>query len=99
MRRREKTLKVTKHLVLFIGAIIMLVPFAWMILTAFKTNTEAMQMNPFVIFPSEWRTESFVSVAEKMDFICEHTFNDSWKNYLCSVNGNNGGICFWKIEI
>ena len=40
MRRREKTLKVTKHLVLFIGAIIMLVPFAWMILTAFKTNTE-----------------------------------------------------------
>lgn len=42
MRRREKTLKVTKHLVLFIGAIIMLVPFAWMILTAFKTNTEAM---------------------------------------------------------
>ena len=69
MRRREKTLKVTKHLVLFIGAIIMLVPFAWMILTAFKTNTEAMQMNPFVIFPSEWRTESFVSVAEKMDFV------------------------------
>lgn len=69
MRRREKTLKVTKHLVFFIGAIIMLVPFAWMILTAFKTNTEAMQMNPFVIFPSEWRTESFVSVAEKMDFV------------------------------
>lgn len=69
MRRREKTLKVTKHLVLLIGAIIMLVPFAWMILTAFKTNTEAMQMNPFVIFPSEWRTESFVSVAEKMDFV------------------------------
>lgn len=69
MRRREKTLKVTKHLVLFIGAIIMLVPFAWMILTVFKTNTEAMQMNPFVIFPSEWRTESFVSVAEKMDFV------------------------------
>lgn len=73
MRRREKTAKVIKHLVLFVGAIIMLIPFAWMILTAFKTNTEAMQMNPFVIFPSEWRTDSFVSVAEKMDFVRLYT--------------------------
>lgn len=69
MKRKEKMQKLLKHFVLIVGAIIMLVPFAWMILTAFKTNSEAMQMNPFVIFPSKWRGESFISVMEKMDFV------------------------------
>lgn len=69
MKRKEKMQKLLKHFVLIVGAIIMLVPFAWMILTAFKTNSEAMQMNPFVIFPSKWRVESFISVMEKMDFV------------------------------
>lgn len=61
--------KAVKYIVLTVGAIAMLIPFAWMILTAFKTNTEATQMNPFVIFPSEWRTEAFVKVTGRMDFL------------------------------
>lgn len=69
MKRNDKILKIVKHIVLIIGAIMMLIPFAWMILTAFKTNSEAMQMNPFVIFPSEWRTDAFIAVMEKMDFL------------------------------
>lgn len=69
MKRNDKILKIVKHVVLIIGAIMMLIPFAWMILTAFKTNSEAMQMNPFVIFPSEWRTDAFTAVIEKMDFL------------------------------
>lgn len=69
MKRNEKLLKSMKHVVLILGAIIMLLPFAWMILTAFKTNSEAMQINPFVIFPKEWRTDAFVKVWNKMNFI------------------------------
>lgn len=69
MKRNERLFKILKHIVLFIGALIMLVPFIWMVLTSFKTNSEAMQMNPFVIFPSEWRTDAFVSVMNKMDFV------------------------------
>lgn len=69
MKRNAKILKSTKHIVLILGAIVMLVPFAWMILTAFKTNSEAMQINPFVIFPEVWRTEAFTSVIEKMNFV------------------------------
>ncbi len=69
MKRNDKILKAVKHIVLILGAIMMLVPFVWMILTAFKTNSEAMQINPFVIFPSEWRTDAFVKAMEKMDFI------------------------------
>lgn len=47
---------------------VMLVPFAWMILTAFKSATEATQIDPFVIFPKTWRTDAFSSVSGKMNF-------------------------------
>lgn len=57
------------HIVLLLGALVMLVPFAWMILTAFKTQTEATSMNPFVIIPSKWNTGRFVSVMQKVDFL------------------------------
>lgn len=69
MKKTEKWKKMIKHVCLIIGAVIMLVPFAWMILTAFKTKSEATQMNPFIIFPSQWRTEAFFNVIRKMDFI------------------------------
>lgn len=69
MKKKSNFERSLKHIVLILGAVVMLVPFAWMILTAFKTNTEATQMNPFVIFPSEWRTEAFSSVLRKMDFV------------------------------
>ena len=69
MRKDGNTKRLAKHIVLILGAVIMLVPFIWMFLTAFKTETEATQMNPFVIFPSEWRTDAFSEVFRKMDFV------------------------------
>lgn len=69
MRKDGNTKRLAKHIVLILGAVIMLVPFIWMFLTAFKTETEATQMNPFVIFPSEWRTDAFSEVLRKMDFV------------------------------
>lgn len=56
------------HIVLLIGAFVMIVPFLWMALTSFKTVSEATQMNPFVILPSVWRKEAYTSVLSKMDF-------------------------------
>ena len=90
MKKNEKILKVLKHVVLVLGAIVMLVPFAWMILTAFKTNSEAMQINPFVIFPEVWRTESIV---------CKYADHDRTSNPLRSTHGYDGRICIWKIEV
>jgi len=66
---KEKTKKIVKHIVLILGAIVMLTPFIWMILTAFKTKSEATQMNPFLFFPTEWKTDSFINVFRKMDFL------------------------------
>ncbi|MFT4005048.1 MAG: carbohydrate ABC transporter permease [Lacrimispora sp.] len=57
------------YLILGIGAVIMLVPFGWMILTAFKSTSESTQMNPFIIFPTVWRKEAFHSVMSKMNFL------------------------------
>lgn len=69
MNKRRIVLAVIIHIVLIIGAIIMIVPFAWMILTSFKSISESTQMNPFIIFPSVWRTDAFKSVISKMNFI------------------------------
>ena len=47
--------KIIMYVVLVIMAFIMIVPFAWMILTAVKTNQEAISVSPFYIFPqSGW---------------------------------------------
>lgn len=56
------------HCILILGAIVMIIPFGWMILTSFKTVSESTQMNPFIIFPSKWRTDAFQSVISKMSF-------------------------------
>lgn len=68
MRESKKSARILLHAVLILGAVIMLIPFAWMILTAFKSATEATQIDPFVIFPKKWLTDAFVSVSGKMNF-------------------------------
>lgn len=68
MEARQKFISVLIHVILIIASIIMLVPFIWMILTAFKTVSESTQVNPFVIFPSEWHFENFTEVVRTMNF-------------------------------
>lgn len=66
-KRRMQRLLI--HLILIIFSIIMIVPFVWMTLTAFKTVTEATSVSPFVIFPSQWRTDAFTTVWNNMNFL------------------------------
>ena len=68
MERKEKMINVLIHAILIAVSITMLVPFAWMALTAFKTVTESTSVDPFVIFPKVWRTDSFVEVINNMNF-------------------------------
>jgi len=69
MKKPNKKNILFVHFLLIIGAIIMLVPFLWMILTSFKSISESTQMNPFNIFPSIWRIDAFESVLSKMHFL------------------------------
>ena len=69
MKRREQIEKISIHVILILVSITMLVPFLWMILTAFKTVTESTSVNPFVIFPSKWQFENFNVVINNMNFM------------------------------
>ena len=51
MERKSKIINIIIHVILILVSITMLIPFLWMILTAFKSVTEATSVNPFVIFP------------------------------------------------
>ncbi len=64
----KKISSIIIYIILITGAVTMLVPFLWMVLTSFKTISESTQMNPFIIFPSKWRTDAFTSVLSKMNF-------------------------------
>ena len=64
-RNRDKILI---YIILVIMSFIMLVPFAWMALTAFKTVGESTQIDPFVIFPSKFRMDNFREVMNNVNF-------------------------------
>lgn len=60
--------KFLNHLLLIVGAFIMIVPFLWMISTSLKTFVEAMQVPP-TIFPKGWQFENYAKIFEKVDFL------------------------------
>ena len=60
--------KILVHTLLIFGAIVMIIPFLWMILTSFKAFVEAMQVPP-TILPKEWQFANYLKVFEKVDFL------------------------------
>ena len=87
MKAKENFTKVLIHVILILVSITMLVPFIWMILTAFKTVTEATSVDPFVIFPKVWRTDSFKEVIRNMNFfvLYKNTLLMIFFRVLCAV--------------
>ncbi|WP_333648182.1 carbohydrate ABC transporter permease [Lacrimispora sp.] len=69
MENNRKIKTASLHAVLLVFSFIMLVPFAWMVLTSFKSMTESTSVDPFIIFPRVWRTEAFSEVIKNMDFV------------------------------
>ena len=69
-RTRARVNTTIIYIILIIMAFIMLVPFAWMILTALKTNQEAISVSPFYIFPQHgWHWETFGTVWKSYNFL------------------------------
>ncbi len=90
------------YLVLIIMAIIMLVPFAWMILTAVKTNQEAISVNPFYIFPQvDWHWENFGKVWKSYNFITlyKNTILFIFFRVVCAcLTATMAGYAFGRLE-
>ncbi len=57
------------HIFLVLVSFSMIVPFVWMFLTSFKTNTEATSVDPFIIFPANWFTDAYIRVLNNMNFV------------------------------
>ena len=101
MKAKENFTKVLIHVILILVSITMLVPFIWMILTAFKTVTESTSVDPFVIFPKVWRTDSFKEVIRNMNFLVlyKNTLLMIFFRVLCAVlTATMAGYAFGRLH-
>lgn len=77
--RRLKS-KSRKHIIVYlllaVLAVIMVIPFVWTILTAFKTQSEALKVPPQIL-PSSWSFRNFEAVTEALPFA-----NFFWNTFL-----------------
>lgn len=63
----SKKTKIVTGIILAIWGGITVLPFIWMILSAFKTNAEIVAIEPS-LFPAEWTLENFQILFERLNF-------------------------------
>ena len=101
-RTRARVNTTIIYIILIIMAFIMLVPFAWMILTALKTNQEAISVSPFYIFPHNgWHWETFGEVWKSYNFIVlyKNTLLMIFFRVVCAVlTATMAGYAFGRLK-
>lgn len=101
LERNRKISSFVVHLTLVLISITMLIPFLWMVLTAFKSITEATSVDPFIIFPKVWRTDAFKAVFANMDFLLlyRNTLLLIFFRVLCAVvTATMAGYAFARLR-
>ncbi len=68
LERSKKVTTFLTYLALVVGAIIMIFPFVWMILTSSKSVPESMQIPP-TFFPAQWITDNFKDAIASLPFM------------------------------
>ena len=69
MKKKRSISLICLHIVLLLGACVMVMPFVWLVLTSLKTVTESTSMNPFIFFPKSMKWENYVKVIRENDFL------------------------------
>ena len=87
MKKKRTISRIILHIILIIGACIMILPFLWMLLTSLKTVSESTSMNPFIFFPETLQWENYLNVIKQNDFIRLYfnTFAMMFFRVLCGV--------------
>lgn len=80
LRRRAQGSQSALIALLGLGAVMILLPFAWMILTAFKTPAEAYTWPP-VWLPAKWSLANFQQLFDTIPFV-RMFFNSFWTSTL-----------------
>jgi multiple sugar transport system permease protein len=65
--KRERYQQWAAGIILAVGGLLISIPFIWMILSAFKTESEVMQIPP-TLWPNKFTFENFVNLFENMNF-------------------------------
>ena len=68
LSRNRKIATALVYLVLAAGAVLMIFPFVWMLLTSFKSMAESIQIPP-TILPAKWLAENYSNALESPPFI------------------------------
>ncbi len=68
LHRSYAIAKFLTYFALIAGALIMIFPFVWMVLTSFKTQAESVSI-PATFFPSEFRLDGYKKVLENLPFV------------------------------
>ena len=101
MRGRRLT-SGTIHLFLILGSLVMITPFAWMVLTAFKSRSESISVNPFYIFPGNgWHFENFIEVWNSYNFLIlyKNTLIMIFLRVLCAcLTATLAGYAFGRLK-
>ncbi len=99
---KQRMTSVLIHVILIVFSVIMIVPFAWMILTALKTNLEAISVNPFYILPQNgWHWENFGTVWKSYNFVIlyKNTLLMIFFRVLCAcLTATMAGYAFGRLN-
>ena len=88
------------HLVLIIGAVIMIFPFVWMILTSLKTNAESLKLPP-TLLPETFNTDSYKLVLDELPFgklYINTLLMIFWRVVCAVVFSSMAGFAFAKLR-
>ena len=101
-RAKQRLTSGTIHLFLILGSLVMITPFAWMVLTAFKSRSESISVNPFYIFPGNgWHFENFIEVWNSYNFLIlyKNTLIMIFLRVLCAcLTATLAGYAFGRLK-
>lgn len=100
MEKTKKWTTIGTYVALILGSVVMIFPFIWMLLTAFKTNSEVMQIPPSIL-PSQWNMSSFATALDLLPFgnLYINTALMILFRVLCAVGFcSMAGYAFAKLE-
>ena len=101
-RAKQRLTSGTIHLFLILGSLVMITPFAWMVLTAFKSRSESISVNPFYIFPANgWHFENFIEVWNSYNFLIlyKNTLIMIFLRVLCAcLTATLAGYAFGRLK-
>jgi multiple sugar transport system permease protein len=88
------------YVILGFGSIFMVFPFIWMVLTSFKTNTEALRI-PITFFPETFVLKNYIDVIAKLPFLNLYlnTFAVmAVRSFTCTTTCVLAGYAFGRIK-